>query len=58
MQYSWSVNYYDSDGDLVEKCILVHVEENTILKFPDIEHLENFAKTILHSIPEIKESSS
>jgi hypothetical protein len=56
MIYSWSVNLYDSDGDVIEDCILVHAGKDTILKFQDLEHLETFAKEILRSLPEIKEN--
>ena len=56
MTYSWSVNLYDSDGDVLEKCVLVHAGTDVILNFQDTEHLENFAKEILRSLPEIKET--
>lgn len=56
MTYFWSINFYDSDGDLFEECILVHAGEGTILKFQSVEDLETFAKEILRSLPEIKEN--
>lgn len=56
MTYSWSVNVYDRDGDEVEKCVLVHAGCDVILKFKNAEHLEQFAKEILRSLPEMKET--
>ena len=57
MNYLWSVNLYDGDGDVTEKCVLLHAGENAILKFQDVEHLENFAKQILRWLPEIRETN-
>lgn len=43
--YSWSVNIYDSDGDVIEKCVLVHAGEDAILKFQDAEQILRWSKT-------------
>lgn len=56
MTYFWSINLHDSDGDVFEECILVHAGEDVILKFQNVEYLEEFAKAILRSLPEIKEN--
>jgi hypothetical protein len=56
MNYSFATNLYDKDGDIYEDCILVFASENTILKFKNVSDLEQFANSILHSIPEIKEN--
>jgi hypothetical protein len=55
MKYSFSVNLYDKDGDEFDKCILVHVGDNTMIKFKDINELEKFADDILSSLGEIKD---
>lgn len=57
MDYSFSKNYYDVDGDLVEECILAHIGDNTIIQFADVDELEEFAKKILGSIKEIRETN-
>lgn len=56
MDYSWSVNLHDGDGDVYEKCVLVHAGEDTILKFKTTRDLALFANRILDSINEIRQT--
>lgn len=56
MQYSFSVNLYDRDGDKFDDSILVHVGEDTIIKFGDVGELEKFAYDILASLSEIRDN--
>jgi hypothetical protein len=56
MEYGFSINLYDMDGDCNETCILAHIGDNTILKFKDADELEKFANQILGSLKEIKEN--
>ena len=58
MQYSWSINLYDYEGDAFEECILAHIGKDTILKFKDSQELEDFARGILGSLKEIREQTS
>ena len=58
MNYGFSLNLRDDDGDVYEECLLVHVGDKTIIKFKDDKELEEFAKRILGSLPEIKEHYS
>lgn len=58
MKYTWSVNQYDQDGDVIDEGIFVDVGENVSVKFTDIDSLELFARAILNSLPEIKERQS
>ena len=58
MQYSWSINLYDYEGDLYKECILAHLGEDTILKFKDSQELEDFAREILRSLKEIREQTA
>lgn len=51
----FSVNEYDRDGDLVEKCVVLHIG-TTMLKFRDVAQMEKFAQDILGMLPEIQES--
>ena len=54
MDYSFSKGSYDSDGDLYDDSILIHVGKDTIIKFGDSFELEQFANKILQSLPEIR----
>jgi len=54
--YSWSINLHDKDGDIYESCILVHIGDELIVKFKDLDHLETFANSILKSLPEVREN--
>ena len=56
MNYTFSKNLHDSDGDVYESCILAFIGENTIVTFKDADELEEFANKILSSIKEIRES--
>lgn len=56
MKYFWQINNYGSDRDILDTGILVHAGDSTIIKFKDINDLEDFAKGILRSLPEIKEN--
>jgi len=56
MDYSFSVNLHDSDGDISEECVLVHAGDTAILKFKTANELEMFAQSILHSINEIRQT--
>ena len=56
MKYGWSLNLHDRDGDVYDECLLVHVGEDTILKFTSVEELDAFADKIKGSIREIKEN--
>lgn len=57
MTYSWSVNIHDPDGDVVEKCILIHAGNDAILKFKNAKQLEVFARDILRSLAVMKQTN-
>lgn len=57
MKTTFSVDLHDRDGDVVDKCILIHVSDQCILQFSDMRELESFAADLLHrTIPEIKQT--
>lgn len=58
MDYGWSTNLHDNEGDIYEQCLLVHIGDNTIIKFKDSVELEQFAERILASLNEIRESEA
>ncbi len=51
----FSVDEHDKDGDVTDKCVLLHIGKTLSLRFDDGEELEHFAKRILDMIPEIRE---
>lgn len=56
MNYSFSVNLHDRDGDKFDDGVFAHIGDNTIIKFKDIDELEKFANDILGSLEEIREN--
>lgn len=58
MDYAWAKNLYDSEGDSYENCLLVFIGGVTVIKFRDSVELEQFAKSILVSLKEIRETSA
>ena len=54
MDYSFLCGLRDSDGDCFDKSLLVFIGDDVIVKFKDSKELEQFAKRILNSLPEIR----
>jgi hypothetical protein len=54
MDYSFLCGLHDSDGDRFDKSLLVFIGDDVIVKFKDSKELEQFAKRILNSLPEIR----
>jgi len=54
MDYTFSVNQYDRDGDIVDRGIFVDIGDITIIKFQNSDELEEFCLEILSSLPEIR----
>lgn len=54
MQIYWGVNLHDDDGDVFEDCVLIYVDDHTILKFKDVDQLQAFVESIDHFIPAIR----
>ena len=58
MNYTFSINQYDRDGDIIDRGIFVDIGDITTIKFQDIEELEKFCLQILSSLPEIRSSEN
>lgn len=57
MKVLFSINEYDRDGDIVDNCVFLHLEDKGIrIKFQNSKELENFSIDIKNMIPEIKET--
>lgn len=50
---SFSVGHYDSDGDLIDDCVYVHLDA-TILKFSGVKQLDVFIEQLQLISKEIK----
>jgi hypothetical protein len=44
MRASFSVNLHDSDGDVYQECLLIHLEEKVILQMKNKKDLEELIK--------------
>lgn len=58
MEISYSLNLYNGEGRLFEKGVYLHIEPSTILRFLSSDDLEQFAKDILNTLPEIREAEA
>ena len=54
MDFTFSVNQYDMDGDIVDRGIFVEIGGVTTIKFQNSDELEWFCLEILSSLPEIR----
>jgi hypothetical protein len=54
MDYTYAINQYDVDGDMVDRGIFVDVGDVTTIKFQNSDELEKFCLRILSSLPEIR----
>lgn len=56
MKYEgFSINLYDSDGDVYDKGVFISMDSLS-LRFNDPKEVEEFAKSILKSMPELQET--
>ncbi len=51
----FSVNNYNSDGDLTEECVTLDLSNGVSIRFQNAEEMKNFAQDILKMLPEIRE---
>jgi len=56
MKVSFSINTYDRDGDIVEKCVNLHINDNITLHFERVAEYEAFHKRLLLMQQEIEET--
>jgi hypothetical protein len=53
MDVSFSINQHDSDGDVYDQCVLLHCGDSTILRFENVEKLEQFCNAAKRCCDEI-----
>lgn len=58
MKVTYSINQYDEAGDMFDKCILININDTTILHFKDIDELANFFRQLDKCIREMIKYSS
>jgi hypothetical protein len=56
MDVTFSVNMHDKDGDVFDKCILLHFNDTFILKISDLKELDNTIKQLQDIKTEITEN--
>jgi hypothetical protein len=52
---TFSVNHYDYEGDLIDDCVLIHLD-STILKFSSVKQLDVFIEQLQKISKEIKDN--
>lgn len=56
MNITFSVNQHDTDGDVWDKCILLHIDKTTILKLKHITELKDVIRQLKKVEKEIIEN--
>ena len=54
MDWTFSINQYDRDGDIIDSGVFIHVGDITTIKFENSEELEKFCLHVLSSLQEIR----
>ena len=57
-EIGFSINQHDYEGDVVDDCILLHIDNNTIIRFDSSDSLERFSDDIKNMLKEIRETES
>lgn len=56
MKVCFSVDLRDKDGDVYEECILIHVDNRTILKFNSFLEVSDFSNQVGSLLKEFKDN--
>lgn len=56
MRASFSVNFHDSDGDIYQECLLIHLEDRCILQLKNKADLEELIKHLNQIKKELDEN--
>jgi hypothetical protein len=51
---TFSVNQYDEDGDSFDECVLIHLNNGVILRFNDVNEVDQFAERLTKLTNEIR----
>jgi hypothetical protein len=55
MEVKFAVNLNNKYGDIIDKCIVIHLDKNFMIRLDNIEHLESFIHKLQICLREIKE---
>lgn len=58
MDVGFTINRHDSDGDITQKCIMLHFDKHLILELADMKVLASVIKQLKKIEKEIKENYS
>ena len=53
---TFSVNLHDSDGDVYEECIMIHLGNGVILQFKNMDSYQRFIDSLNSMKSEIRET--
>jgi hypothetical protein len=56
MDIGFTVNLHDKDGDVFDKCLLLHFNDTFILKISNLKELDNIIKQLQDIKTEVKEN--
>lgn len=56
MQIGYSINQRDEDGDPFDTCVLIHIDNNIILRFKNYDKLSEFVDKLSNMKDEVRES--
>jgi peptide methionine sulfoxide reductase MsrA len=51
---TFSLNLYDDEGDQYSEGVFIHIDENIILRFENIEEVEDFTNQLTKITSEIR----
>ncbi len=46
MDVFYGINTYDHEGEIVEECIYIYIDKKFILRFEDMDELDDFIETL------------
>jgi hypothetical protein len=55
MKALFSINQHDSDGDIYDSCILIHLDNPLIIRLKDLEDLNELIENLQRVSKEISE---
>jgi hypothetical protein len=56
VELGFSVDLHDHEGDIFEECILIYIEDRTIIKFSSYAEVVDFSSRLNNVLPELKEN--
>jgi len=51
---SYSINFFDEDGEVFDECVLLHLENGVILRFDNVADIDRLTQTLTSISKEIR----